>query len=64
MIIYVVDNSDSVIMGMFDKKKKAKDLIKLGKKRWNEKWTISSIKLNAVEPWIRAGGDSYRKRIK
>ena len=64
MKVYIVDNSDNTIMGIFKSKKKAKDLMSLGKKRWNEQWSITPLKLNKVEAWILAGGETYRKRIK
>ena len=64
MTVYVVNNGDSVIMGIFKKKNKAKALVQLGKKRWNEGWQLNAIKLNRVESWISMGSDSYRKRVK
>jgi hypothetical protein len=62
MTVYLVDNSDNTIMGIFKNKKKAKALVSVGKKRWNEKWYLTPLKLNKIEPWILAGNESYKQR--
>jgi hypothetical protein len=60
MTFYIVENSDNVILGAFKKKKKAKDLVKIGKNRWGEEWIAYKMKLNNVESWVLAGGETYR----
>lgn len=59
--VFVVINSDGIVMGVLDKKSKADTLKKVGKKRWDEEWKITSYSINAVESWILAGDETYRK---
>lgn len=65
MKMFLVSNNDDTILGLFDKKSKAKDLVKLGKKRWNETWGVQPIKVNHVELWVLNGTpSSFNKRVK
>ena len=63
MKVHVVQNSEDLVMAIFKTRAKAKKFAKdIGKKRWNEKWDITSIKLGRIEDWILVGGEDYRAK--
>ncbi len=61
MKIYVVNNKDGVIMGMFSTKRKAKKLLEIGAERWDEVWTLEHVKVDKIAKWILDGCEGYRK---
>jgi hypothetical protein len=64
MKIYVVQNSGGTLLGVLKTKPEAKELVKIGNRRWNEDWSINTVKLDKIESWVLAGGDGYRAKKK
>jgi hypothetical protein len=55
MKVYVVQNADQLIMGIFSKKSFAKSLVNKGFKKWGEDWSMTTIEVDDIEQWILDG---------
>lgn len=65
MKVWVLRNSDDVIMGIFSKKSKADRMaVTIGQNRWHEAWIAFPIEIDKVDPLMLAGSESYRKMLK
>ena len=64
--MYVVQNNQDLIMGIFRKHYNAHRFAdKVGKKRWNENWKVTPIIIGpgGVASWVLAGGEAYRAKV-
>lgn len=61
MKVFVVENRQGLLMGVFKTKSKATAFVRnIGGHRWEEKWQVVEVKLDQPEGWVLAGNDSYR----
>lgn len=62
MTVFVVQNANSVIMGVFQNKSRAQAIVRLGEERWNEKWNVNTVELNKIEDWVINGNEEYQNK--
>lgn len=62
MRVYVVQNKDDIVFGVFKKKRKAKACAKIGKEIWNEGWTVTKYKLNKVSDFLMQELHKHRRK--
>ena len=64
MKVYILQNGDGIIMGIFLKKAQAeKAAIEVGLNRWHEAWTVTVRETGSVDTDMLCGSESYRKAI-